>query len=90
MDPKKLTAMVLVDVLAERMCQNELWGDQQHEPPIWLAILMEEVGELARALLQSNDESARYEAIQAAAVAVALVECLDRQQEREGESDAER
>lgn len=42
-------AQVIADVGAERMRQQQKWGDQHHDDPIvWLAILAEEVGEVAR------------------------------------------
>lgn len=37
-------------VRAERFRQNDLWGHQRHEHGKWLAILMEEVGEVAQAM----------------------------------------
>lgn len=37
----------MFEVVAERKRQDSGWGEQNHELPIWLAILMEEVGELA-------------------------------------------
>jgi hypothetical protein len=43
---------VLVEVADERVNQNVKWGAQAHDPPVWLAILMEEVGEAAQAWLQ--------------------------------------
>ena len=67
----------------ERARQDEKWGEQNHDPFAWMAILMEEVGELSQAVLH-----ARYggpaaftvskEAVQVAAVAVAFLECLER------------
>lgn len=77
----------LVEVLEERVRQDEKWGEQNHEPPVWMAILMEEVGELAQAVLadkfgkddhSSHSGPMRAEAIQIAAVATAFVEYLDR------------
>lgn len=75
----------IIDVMHERLKQNEKWGEQNHNPYIYLAILLEEVGELAQAILQTQFGGSRggwsrvrREAVQAAAVAVALIECLDR------------
>lgn len=80
----------LSDVLAERARQDEKWGEQNHDPFTYLAILSEEVGEMAQAALDARfggpldarfDRPAanlRTEAVQTAAVALALVECLDR------------
>lgn len=76
------------DVLDERGRQDRKWGEQNHAPTVWLAILTEEVGELAQTILadrlgaaehSSHSEDMRTEAVQAAAVAVAFVEYLDRQ-----------
>lgn len=81
------------DILAERKRQDAKWGEQNHDPITWLAILMEEVGETAKEALtmrcQPNDphgdekyEAARLryrdEALQVAAVAFAMLECFDR------------
>jgi len=79
--------IVLVDVLKEQERQTKKWGIRDHEPLSWLAILVEEVGEVAEAILiaQSVDgeengglEEVREEAIHVAAVAITFVECLDR------------
>mgnify|MGYP001574542261 CR=1 FL=1 len=88
---KDLTALTAArSIDDERDRQDAKWGVQNHAPEWWLAILMEEVGELAQAILESHFDNGvdarkkgglpniRKEAIQCAAVAVALVECLDR------------
>ena len=79
---------VIDEILAERRRQDEKWGEQNHDPAVWLAILTEEVGELAEAILfdhSNGDErnhthsaDMRTEAIQVAAVAVQFVQFLDR------------
>jgi NTP pyrophosphatase (non-canonical NTP hydrolase) len=71
------------DVLAERRRQEEKWGEQNHDPFTYLTILVEEVGELAQAALHAKfgghaATKLREEAIHVAAVALAIVECLDR------------
>ena len=38
----------------ERRRQEDKWGDQQHPIEWWLAILIEEVGELAEAALEDR------------------------------------
>ena len=43
-------ARVMTDVALERMAQNRQWGPQHHDPIVWLAILAEEVGEVARTM----------------------------------------
>lgn len=67
------------DVLAERKRQFEKWGKQHHSPEWWLAILMEEVGELAECILHGKfggPEAANRgkELVQVAAVALAMIE----------------
>jgi hypothetical protein len=77
------TTDVLNDVEFERERQDAKWGEQNHDPFTWLAILGEEVGEANQAALKavfSNKPWRLYreELIQVAAVAVAMIECLDR------------
>ena len=77
------TIEVLEKVAAERSNQDAKWGEQNHDPGKWLAILTEEVGELAKEMLEYDADpvetvSMRREAIQVAAVAVAFIEYLDR------------
>lgn len=80
----------LADVAGERIRQHEKWGVQRHDFPVWLTVLMEEVGELAQAtlLMRGVDEKYAYarreklremrdEAVQVAAVAVAMIEHID-------------
>lgn len=77
---------VLQEVLAERVRQETKWGQQNHNPFRWNAILGEEVGEVSNALCENWNEKKelyphlREELIQVAAVAVAFVESLDRNQ----------
>ena len=70
-------------VLKERAAQDAKWGEQNHEPEIWLAILTEEVGELAQAILERRfggpaGAALLVEAVQVAAVGLAIVECCER------------
>lgn len=80
---------VLNEVQAERERQDAKWGEQNHEPFRYLAILGEEVGESNNAAIEAFQWKVgtwdaeklveyRKELIQVAAVAVAMVECLDR------------
>ena len=82
----------LDDVLKERQRQEEKWGEQNHNPYIYLAILVEEVGELAQAILHTQFggshqglEEVRKEAIHCAAVGLAVIECLDRKKWQVGD-----
>lgn len=76
----------------ERINQLEKWGVQKHAPVEWMAILMEEVGEVAREVTemhfsqdgysfykQDSERQERYkkEIIQVAAVCVAMLESLE-------------
>jgi NTP pyrophosphatase (non-canonical NTP hydrolase) len=70
------TTEVLEEVARERSRQDERWGEQNHEPLRWLAILVEEVGEVGKAIL--DRQGLRDELVQVAAVAVAAIESLDR------------
>lgn len=38
---------ILGEISAERSRQDRKWGPQHHSPEVWMAILMEEVGEAA-------------------------------------------
>ena len=73
----------LQDVLAERNRQDIKWGEQNHDPFTYLAILTEEVGELAQAAVElrfddGSVDDMKTEAVHVAAVALAIVECLER------------
>ena len=80
----------MLSVIQERKRQDAKWGEQNHDPTVWLGILGEEFGELCQAVNETwfdngpeerkkgGYENMRAEAIQVAAVAVSLVECLDR------------
>lgn len=73
----------LQDILAERQRQDNKWGEQNHDPFTYLTILTEEVGELAQCALHlryggGKAAGLREEAVQVAAVAMAIVECIDR------------
>lgn len=74
---------VLHAVADERKQQDAKWGEQNHDPYIWLAVLGEEVGEVNQAALKATFSGQawadyRAELVQVAAVAVAMIECLDR------------
>lgn len=73
-----VTKPVTQDVIAERLRQDEKWGEQNHKPEKWFTILLEEVGEAARAALESDPANYREEMVQVAAVAMAAVESFDR------------
>jgi NTP pyrophosphatase (non-canonical NTP hydrolase) len=81
----KMITIAVLDTLEERKRQDKKWGEQNHNPFIYLGILMEEVGELAQAILETQFggshggwDKVRTEAIHCAAVSIAIIECLDR------------
>lgn len=73
----------------ERARQDNRWGVQDHDPYRWLAILVEEIGETGKAILENEFSSGpghtpdhiAVELLQSAAVIVAFLECLDRHDE---------
>lgn len=80
---------VLDDVAAERLRQDSRWGEQNHDPNDYFAILAEEFGEVAKEVVEwrfgiekSNRAhrltTIRAELVQVAAVAVAMIEAIDR------------
>lgn len=77
----------LESVLLERVNQDLKWGDQSHHSEgDWLLILQEEIGEWSQAVLDARFKSAdpkliREELVQVAAVALSMLECLDRNNE---------
>ncbi len=95
---------ILKEVRQERLKQNEKWGEQNRNVVEWVAILTEEVGEVAKEavdfyfangevnphlragenLQKQRIENYRKECIQVAAVAVQMVESLDRQLKNRG------
>lgn len=69
---------ILENVYDERKRQHEKWGVQDHDEDRWIVILMEEVGEVARAIFEDDPANYREELLQVAAVAVAAIEAFDR------------
>lgn len=81
---------IFEEIEQERFEQDVKWGEQNHKPIEWCAILGEEVGEVNKEALEhhfkvegSNLSRYREELIQVAAVAVAMIESLDRNNENE-------
>jgi len=72
---------VLNRIVNERLGQDAKWGKQNHPYTYWLAILMEEVGEVAQAMQEGSVHHKKSDAgdlyselVQVAAVAVAIAE----------------
>ncbi|MFA4944913.1 MAG: hypothetical protein WC789_09465 [Lentisphaeria bacterium] len=72
------TERLLANLRAERERQDAKWGEQNHHPFTWLVILLEEVGEAAKAALKGRPVEYHKETVQAAAVAIAALESLER------------
>jgi NTP pyrophosphatase (non-canonical NTP hydrolase) len=62
----------------ERTRQNEKWGEQNHPDLYWLGILVEEVGEVSRAVIEGDERGRDKELVEVAAVCVAWIEAIDR------------
>ncbi len=45
---------IFENIVHERKCQDDNWGEQEHEDPVWLTILTEEVGEVAKEVLRGE------------------------------------
>ena len=85
-------AAVLLAITREREQQEAAWGTNDYAPSVWLTILAEEFGEVAKAverltfgnLIDEGEENRaqlRLELVQVAAVAVAWLERLDAEDE---------
>lgn len=90
------TQIALMEVERERNRQQEKWGTQRLDFPVWQTVLTEEVGEVAEAILRHREAVAdptlrpllntllgdlRAEIVQVAAVAVSMIEHIDELQE---------
>ena len=72
---KRINAQtVCLDVVIERDKQDRKWGTEIHSRETMLTVLMEEVGEAAKAVLEGDFKNYEEELIQVAAVAVKMIE----------------
>ena len=62
-------------IYEERNRQDIKWGEQHHTNLFWLGILIEEIGEIAKAILENGDIF--EELIQSIAVCIAWIEDKD-------------
>jgi hypothetical protein len=67
---------ILDMIRAERKRQDGKWGEQNHSPEYWIAILGEEFGEVCTEVLGRNSLDVFLKLLQTAAVSVAWMECL--------------
>lgn len=64
-------------IIAERVRQDEKWGERHHDPHKWMAIMGEEVGEANKAALEDDLKNFKEELTQIAAVAVSMLEDIE-------------
>ncbi len=76
---------IMSDIKTERRAQDMKWGVQTHEPEKWMTILMEEVGEAAKAVLEHDAKNYYAEMVQIAAVCVVALECMGREPDERGD-----
>lgn len=70
---------IIRDILKERNRQDAEHGkDRNLLPSEWLPILGEEFGEVCTGIANWDIDNIREEAVQVAAVAMAMIECIDR------------
>lgn len=80
-------------ILDERARQDKKWGEQNHSPALYALIMAEESGEVCKAAVDyqfsnlavdkvKHRELYKMELIQTAAVCLAALECLDREDSR--------
>lgn len=50
---------ILTEIYTERCRQENKWGNQHHDPTVWMSILMEEVGEAAQEAMRMTNEAVR-------------------------------
>lgn len=93
--PLPVDAHAMRCVLAERRRQESKWGDQSaNHDLVWLAVLVEEVGECAKSLLHNmfgGDEAGGLtaESIQASAVSLAWAAALGKRGQHTNDPSAE-
>lgn len=94
LDKNKIKLYILNDILKERNFQDKKWGSQKYSMELWYAILGEEFGEVGKAILEYKTDidlevkdDIRDELIQVAAVAMAMIEQIDSDEEMENNDD---
>lgn len=94
----EIQTKIVEDILKERDRQDQKWGEQNHFPQFWTGILGEEYGEFCETVNEtvffngSNKggyQNMREEAVQVAAVAIAFLECLERNKNQWFKNEAE-
>lgn len=78
MEFNKQVTKIYEEIREERKRQDVKWGVQDHSPDWWMLILGEEFGEVCEAILEGSMQDYKKELIHVAAVAVAALENLYR------------
>lgn len=70
---------IIEEIKLERKRQDSRFGNQPRNlmPTVYLAVLTEELGEVARSIIEGDSENYRIELIQLAAVSIAAIEEYD-------------
>lgn len=88
MEPTSEQAIIWNEILIERNRQDHKWGaDRRQHHMIWLSILVEEVGELAEAILKLKFDHIWTELIHVLAVGVAYAEDVRRKARGQDENE---
>lgn len=89
MSAKIVQDLLIGEIVAERARQDAKFGEQNHPPLHWIAIVTEEIGEAAQAVLHVREgkrgarlNDYRAEMLQVAAVALNALEAFDRNPRR--------
>ena len=78
----KITGQAFNDLIEmERNAQDAKWGEQNHSNEKWANIALEELGEVAKAVIENDDVALMPEIVQLAAVLQAWMTSRDWYQE---------
>ena len=69
---------IFEEVRKERFNEDEKYGEQNHDPAYWIAVLGKEFGSICRAICENNPEKYRKELIDLLAVGTNMAETFDR------------
>ncbi len=80
---REMQQQIFYEITTERMRQDNKWGEQNHDPFLYLTVAGEEHGEACEAALElrfgdGTQEHLEQELIEEAACCIAAVECLRR------------
>lgn len=69
---------LFTEIAAERKRQDAKWGEQNHADDYWLGIFVEEVGEVAKAVIERDNHDLTVEVIHTMAVLCSWMEARNR------------